>query len=135
VPDMDAVISSILNKEPLDDAWNIVNVNVFGFIEMQNKWGKVTETQFKSSMHWLLMKYLLLNPGRNVPESEIYGVVWPEKNSQQVIPSAVLSSGQSVIPARTSTITHTSSSVTVLPVIMVRIRRVTQPSHSLMKTV
>lgn len=50
---------------------NQVRVKMFGAVEIQNNRGTVIENRSRSSLPWLLIKYLLLNSKREVSQEEI----------------------------------------------------------------
>lgn len=54
---------------------NEVHVRLFGPLELENRWGRVTESP-RSSLSWLLLKYLLLDPERRVPREEVRQALW-----------------------------------------------------------
>lgn len=56
-----------------------VNARLFGQVEVENQWGRAAENPSHPSFSWLLMKYLLVNAGREVPLEELLDTIWPEK--------------------------------------------------------
>ncbi|MGI6029450.1 MAG: bacterial transcriptional activator domain-containing protein [Candidatus Heteroscillospira sp.] len=58
-----------------------VCVRVFGALELTNKWGQAGESRSHASLSWLLLKYLLVNSGREVDEDELFGSLWPAKDN------------------------------------------------------
>ena len=50
--------------EPAADSEYDVKVRLFGLVELENQYGIVTERVAYSALSWLLLKYLLVNPGR-----------------------------------------------------------------------
>ncbi len=54
-----------------------VRINLFGVMEVQNLWGSVEENRSRQNVTWLLLKYLLLDPAREVPFQELLAHVWP----------------------------------------------------------
>ena len=56
-----------------------VHVRLFGLVELENQWGRVTEKTSGPSLSWLLMKYLLVNPYREVGQEELTENLWPNK--------------------------------------------------------
>lgn len=53
-----------------------VRVRLFGLVELDNRWGHAAENITSPSYSWLLMKYLLVNPGREVPLGELLENIW-----------------------------------------------------------
>lgn len=56
---------------------NIVTVRLFGGLELENAVGRVTENRGRQPLPCLLLKYLLLAPGRKMPSEEMLSNVWP----------------------------------------------------------
>lgn len=56
---------------------NRLYVRVFGGLELENRWGRVTENLQRPSLSWLLLKYLLVNRGSAVDMVEVLDVLWP----------------------------------------------------------
>jgi len=58
-----------------------VTVRMFGLVEIENLFGKVGEKAIQAtpSLSWLLMKYLLVNRGREVSQVELLENLWPDK--------------------------------------------------------
>lgn len=54
-----------------------VHVRLFGALELENHLGCVTENRSRQSLSWLLLKYLLINPGREIDLDELVGTLWP----------------------------------------------------------
>lgn len=54
-----------------------VRVRLFGVVELENRYGRVTENRSRQSLSWLLLKYLLVNPGREIGLEELIGTLWP----------------------------------------------------------
>ena len=52
---------------------------LFGALELRNGFGQAAENRSHVSLSWLLLKYLLVNSGREVDEEEIFGTLWPAK--------------------------------------------------------
>ena len=64
----------------------VIQVNLFGQLEIKNQWGKVTESKAKQSLPWNLLKYLLMNPGNPVSLEELIDVgVWPEDGDEVAV--------------------------------------------------
>ena len=55
-----------------------VNVRLFGRLELENQWGRAGENPSHPSYSWSLLKYLLVNAGREVPLEELLDTVWPD---------------------------------------------------------
>ena len=55
-----------------------VNVRLFGRVELENQWGRAAENPSHPSFSWALLKYLLVNAGREVSLEELLGTVWPD---------------------------------------------------------
>ena len=55
-----------------------VNVRLFGQLELENQWGRAAENPSHPSYSWSLLKYLLVNAGREVPLEELLDTVWPD---------------------------------------------------------
>lgn len=55
----------------------IVNVRLFGAVELENKWGSIKENKSKRSQQWALLKYLLANRKRIVTFDELFENLWP----------------------------------------------------------
>ncbi len=56
---------------------NIVHVRLFGALELSNRRGTAGENRARQSLSWLLLKYLLANPGREVGSDELEEKLWP----------------------------------------------------------
>ena len=66
-------------QNALQDHERAVLVRLFGALELSNKQGQAGENRSHGSLSWLLLKYLLVNSGREVDEEEIFGTLWPVK--------------------------------------------------------
>ena len=55
-----------------------LRVRLFGRLELSNSWGTVAENPARQALPWLLLKYLLVNPDREVSGGELRGTVWPD---------------------------------------------------------
>ena len=66
----------LAHREQTED--NALRVRLFGRIELKNDRGRVVENPSRQSLPWMLLKYLLADPGRAVtlPELLEWGV-WP----------------------------------------------------------
>ena len=65
---------------------SVVRINLFGQLEIENQWGKVTETRAKQSLPWNLLKYLLLKVGNTVSLEELIDKgVWPEDGDEVAV--------------------------------------------------
>lgn len=56
-----------------------IRVKMFGRVEVENQWGRVEEKPSWPSYSWALLKYLLVNPGREVSLQELLKTAWPDK--------------------------------------------------------
>ena len=56
-----------------------VYVRLFGLLEVKNKFGTAHENATTSSLSWTLLKYLLVNAGRDVGQDELQTNLWPDK--------------------------------------------------------
>jgi len=54
-----------------------VNVRLFGHFEIENKWGKIDKPRANRANSWMLLKYLMANAGREVPQDELLDAVLP----------------------------------------------------------
>ena len=62
----------------------VVYVRMFGHFELENRIGSVVEEQArKPSLSWPLLKYLLVNRGREVDQEELLGTIWPERHGPE----------------------------------------------------
>lgn len=69
--------TTVTRRENPDIAPDAVHVRLFGPLELENRWGHVIENRARSSVCWLLLKYLLADPGRAVTVEEAREVLWP----------------------------------------------------------
>ena len=57
-----------------------VNIRLFGTFEVENSLGCIAEENpQKLNLAWPLLKYLLVNRGREVGVEELLGTIWPER--------------------------------------------------------
>lgn len=57
-----------------------VRVRLFGQFELENHLGRVAEGNPRTvNLSWPLLKYLLVNRGREVDQDELLGTIWPER--------------------------------------------------------
>ncbi|MCC8079778.1 MAG: hypothetical protein LIO57_06945 [Oscillospiraceae bacterium] len=56
----------------------VINVKLFGAVELASAAGTVRENTSRQSYPWLLLKYLLANPTRSVSAEELDAQLWPE---------------------------------------------------------
>ncbi|MGN1001945.1 MAG: BTAD domain-containing putative transcriptional regulator [Oscillospiraceae bacterium] len=56
-----------------------LRARLFGAVELSNRWGRVEENRARQSLSWLLLKYLLVNRGREVSQEELMDSLWPDK--------------------------------------------------------
>lgn len=57
-----------------------VRVKLFGNFEIENNLGRVAEDSPKrSALTWLLLKYMVINRGREVDQEELLGTIWPDE--------------------------------------------------------
>lgn len=57
-----------------------VYIRLFGAFEVENSLGHITEEYpYKLNLAWPLLKYLLVNRGREVEQEELLGTIWPER--------------------------------------------------------
>lgn len=81
-PDYDPTdeLRALLQENNSDSVANIldkiIHVKLFGVIELENPFGHVSENPSKQSLPWLLLKYLLVNRGRDVSQEELFETVW-----------------------------------------------------------
>ncbi len=68
-------------KRLLDEALDL-RVRLFGPLELENSWGRVEENRARQSRPWLLLKYLLLEPEREVSLAELQSSVWPPEGDE-----------------------------------------------------
>jgi len=59
-----------------------VRVRLFGMLELENSFGRVEETRGRQPLSFLLLKYLLIEPGRPVSAEEVYDRVWPGERGE-----------------------------------------------------
>lgn len=57
----------------------VVQAKLFGPVELSDQWGSVVERPARRPLPWLLLKYLLANPGREVSGRELDRELWPER--------------------------------------------------------
>ena len=57
----------------------VVQVKLFGPVELSDSWGRVVERRARRPLPWLLLKYLLANSGREVSAGELERELWPER--------------------------------------------------------
>ncbi len=55
-----------------------VRARLFGALELENGLGRVREPEAGGGRPWLLLKYLLADPGREVGREELRFAVWPD---------------------------------------------------------
>lgn len=55
-----------------------LQLRLFGALELENSSGRICENRSRQSLSWLLLKYLLVNPGREIPRDELLGSLWPD---------------------------------------------------------
>lgn len=61
-----------------------VYVRLFGSFEVENSLGRVIEENpHKANLSWPLLKYLLVNRGREVEQEELLGTIWPERHGPE----------------------------------------------------
>lgn len=65
-----------------------VAVRLLGALELENSRGRLLENSARQPRPWLLLKYLLLNPGRAVGFEELRAAVWPEDPADDKAPGA-----------------------------------------------
>lgn len=53
-----------------------LSLRLFGAVELENSLGRVEENRSRRSLSWLLLKYLLLNRGREVSAEEMEDCLW-----------------------------------------------------------
>lgn len=81
-PDYDPTdeLRALLREDKRDPAADnldkIVHVKLFGALELENHRGHIAENPSKQSFPWLLLKYLLVNRGRDVSQEELFETVW-----------------------------------------------------------
>lgn len=81
-PDYDPTdeLRALLQENKSDSATDnldkFVRVKLFGVVELENHQGHITENPSKQSYPWLLLKYLLVNRGRDVSQEELIETVW-----------------------------------------------------------
>ncbi len=81
-PDYDPTdeLRALLQENKSDSAVvnvdKIIHVKLFGVVELENHLGHIMENPSKQSFPWLLLKYLLLNRGRDVSQEELFETVW-----------------------------------------------------------
>ena len=62
---------------------NVVRIKLFGQIELHNSKGNVVENPSRQSLPWMLLKYLLVDPEREVELSELLQVgIWPASREE-----------------------------------------------------
>lgn len=54
-----------------------VRVRLFGAVELSNRRGRTEENRSRRALPWLLLKYLLVNRGREVEMEELSQQLWP----------------------------------------------------------
>ena len=59
-----------------DNSDKFVHVKLFGALELDNQQGHIAENPSKQSFPWLLLKYLLVNRGRDVSLEELFETAW-----------------------------------------------------------
>ena len=69
-------------------AHNTIQVRLFGGLELENPWGSVKETHGQKSAPLLLLKYLLLDPQRQVNQVEVMQNLWSD-NAQDAVAARV----------------------------------------------
>ncbi len=66
--------------KPADLAENEILLRVFGEVELENKWGRITDSACRSdALTWVVIKYLLVNSGWEVNNEEILGLTFEGK--------------------------------------------------------
>ena len=53
-----------------------ISIRLFGAVELENSLGSAAENPSRRSLSWLLLKYLLLNRGREVSQEELDTCLW-----------------------------------------------------------
>jgi len=63
-----------------------LSLRLFGAVELENSLGRVEENRSRRSLSWLLLKYLLLNRGREVSAGEMEECLWlgPDESCDNV---------------------------------------------------
>ena len=57
-----------------------VRIKLFGNFEIENHLGRVAEDNPKrAALSWLLLKYMVVNRGREVDLDELLGTIWPDE--------------------------------------------------------
>ena len=69
--------TTVTRRENSEIAPNEIHVRLFGPLELENRWGHVIENRARSSVCWLLLKYLLTDPTRPVTTEEAREMLWP----------------------------------------------------------
>ena len=70
-------------KKRYEENENLVSLRLFGPLQVENKYGIVEESRFRPSVSWLLLKYMVVNIGRDVSEEEMNARVWPMEGITQ----------------------------------------------------
>jgi len=80
--ELDALEAELSREEPESGGGETVRVRLLGELEIENSFGRVTENRGRQSLPFLLLKYLLVNEGREVSLGEVTERVWTgEENS------------------------------------------------------
>ena len=58
-----------------------IQVKLFGLVELKNQSGELVENRSRHSLPWLLLKYLLVDPLREVDLNELLDTIWPASES------------------------------------------------------
>lgn len=62
-----------------------VYIRLLGSFEIENGLGRIVEENpHKRNYAWPLLKYLIINRGREVEQHELLGSVWPERTSDEI---------------------------------------------------
>jgi len=64
------------------DTESVVQIKLFGPLQIENNYGIVEENVIRPGVSWLLLKYILVNLGRDVTEEEL-GKLWSDKPGTQ----------------------------------------------------
>ena len=66
-----------------------IRIHLFGTLELENRWDKITETTDQQSVLFTLLKYLLISPQRKAEYEELLMPVWKIRRVTQQLKGAV----------------------------------------------
>ena len=66
----------------------LVQIKLFGLVELKNQSGEIIENRSRQPLPWLLLKYLLVDPLREVDLYELLDTIWPASENGEELNAA-----------------------------------------------